>query len=76
MFLNIAVFNEHDDFDFWGSYLYNDYSCHAFRNKIRNLVSSKMCQSKSIIALKSNFVCYFLARISILQIVVAISTMV
>ena len=44
MFLNIAVLNEHDDFHFF--YLYNDHFCHAFKNKIRNLVSSKMCQSK------------------------------
>ena len=72
MFLNIAVLNEHDDFHFF--YLYNDHFCHAFRNKIRNLVSSKMCQSKQIIALKRNFVCYSLARISILQIVFAIIT--
>ena len=69
MFLNIVVVNEHDDFDFWDCYFYNDYFCHAFRNKIGDLVSSKM-------ALKSNFECYFLARISILQMVFAIITVV
>ena len=76
MFLNIVVFNEYGDFDFWDSNLYNDHFFHAFRNKIRNLVSSKMCQGKWIMVLKSNFECYFLARISILQMVFAIITMV
>ena len=46
MFLNIVVVNEHDDFDFRDCYFYNDYFCHAFRNKIGNLVSSKMCEGK------------------------------
>ena len=46
MFLNIFVANKDYDFDFWDSFLYNEYLCHTFRNEVRNIVSSKICQSK------------------------------